>query len=54
MRCPASCCGSCRNAIAQRPEGSLTDRQRAVVLAFKWAWDGYRAHAWGQVKQHQG
>ena len=28
--------------------GAATSKQRDVVKAFKWAWKGYKEHAWGK------
>lgn len=35
------------NGVKLLPQNEVNDRQKAVIAAFKHAWKGYKAHAWG-------
>ncbi|XP_031558016.1 endoplasmic reticulum mannosyl-oligosaccharide 1,2-alpha-mannosidase-like [Actinia tenebrosa] len=35
------------NGVKLLPQDEVNDRQKAVIGAFKHAWKGYKAHAWG-------
>ena len=35
------------NGVKLLPQDEVNDQQKAVIAAFKHAWKGYKAHAWG-------